>query len=485
MRVRALGVPARVQEVDGELQSTEQPEICSSFKEEKLPLKVKKWFERPKPLSKGMYHLRAEGEFGGYRLHLRIENDGRGILLVDASKVLHLNQTAAELAMHIIEATPVEDLISQMRKRYKVDAEALRKDYEKMKQTISDLARTDDVCPITYLDVERIEPFNTPVSAPYRMDLALTYKCENDCKHCYVARDKNMPSLSVEDWKRVLKRLWDVGIPHVCFTGGEATLFPGLLDLVDYAEELGMVTGLLTNGRSLGQLDFVKNLEQAGLDHIQITLESHDKKIHDTIVGCPGWRQTVNGIKNAISTQVSTITNTTITRLNEPAIERTIKFIRDLGVKTFAANGLIFTGKGEYSGLGFTEKELVPIVTRIRDTARKLGMRFIWYTPTQYKNFDPVALDLGPKACTAAKYNMCIEPDGSVIPCQSWYEPIGNILTDSWDNIWNSELATKIRNKEMIMDECKTCEDLPICGGGCPLYNSANEYLCTESKSAG
>ncbi|TET81583.1 radical SAM protein, partial [candidate division TA06 bacterium] len=318
-----------------------------------MPLKVKKWFERPKPLSKGMYHLRAEGEFGGYRLHLRIENDGRGILLVDASKVLHLNQTAAELAMHIIEATPVEDLISQMRKRYKVDAEALRKDYEKMKQTISDLARTDDVCPITYLDVERIEPFNTPVSAPYRMDLALTYKCENDCKHCYVARDKNMPSLSVEDWKRVLKRLWDVGIPHVCFTGGEATLFPGLLDLVDYAEELGMVTGLLTNGRSLGQLDFVKKLEQAGLDHIQITLESHDKKIHDTIVGCPGWRQTVNGIKNAISTQVYTITNTTITRLNEPAIERTIKFIRDLGVMTFAANGLIFTGKGEYSGLGF------------------------------------------------------------------------------------------------------------------------------------
>jgi radical SAM protein with 4Fe4S-binding SPASM domain len=446
---------------------------------------AKKLFERPKPLSKGMHHMRGQGEFGGYRLHLRIEDDGRGILIINASKVLHLNQTASEIAMHVIQGDSAEQVGSQMKKRYKIDSDTLRKDYEEMKQTILTLAKTDDICPITYLNVERIEPFETPVSAPYRMDIALTYECENDCRHCYVARDKNMASLSVEEWKGVLRKLWDIGIPHVCFTGGEPTLHPGLLDLVSYAEEVGIVTGLLTNGRKLSDASFVKKLEEAGLDHIQITLESHDKKIHDEMVGCPAWKQTVKGIENALASQIYTMTNTTITKLNEPHIERTIQFLKDLGVRTFAANGLIYSGKGKSSGLGFTEKELVSIVTRIRDTARRLGMKFIWYTPTQYSNLDPVALDLGPKTCTAAKYNMCIEPNGDVIPCQSWYEPLGNILRDQWKSIWNSTLALKIRNKELIMEECKSCEQLPVCGGGCPLYNKANEYVCVESKSSG
>ena len=482
----ALAAPAPVRGEGGNERSLQVLErFGRQIREEILPLGVKKWFERPKPLSKGIYHLRGAGEFGNYRLHLRIEDDGRGILVVNAAKILHLNQTAAELAKYTIESVPLEEVVSGMRKRYRVDAPTIERDYRKMKQTILDLARTDDVCPITYLDIDRIEPFETPVSAPYRMDIALTYKCQNDCKHCYVGRDKDMESLSMEDWKKVLKKLWETGVPHVCFTGGEPTLFPGLVELVAFAEELGLVTGLLTNGRELSDPELIRTLEEAGLDHIQITLESHDKKIHDEMVGCPGWKQTVRGIKSAVASQVYTITNTTITRLNEPRMESTIKFIKDLGIQTFAANGLIYTGRGRSSGLGFTEKELVPIVVRIRDAAAKLGMRFIWYTPTQYRNLDPIALDLGPKTCTAAKYNMCIEPNGDVIPCQSWYEALGNILKDSWDSIWNSELATKIRNKELVMDECRTCEDMPVCGGGCPLYNRGDEYICVESKSSG
>ncbi len=450
-----------------------------------MPLKVKKWFERPKPLPRGIYHLRGEGEFGRYRLHLRIEEDGRGILVVNASKIIHLNQTAAELARYVIEKVPVETTVATMTRRYKVDSATLSQDYEKVRKTIFDLARTDDVCPITYLDIERIDPFETPVSAPYRMDLALTYECQNDCRHCYVGRDKKMESLSGEQWRGVLRKLWNIGIPHVCFTGGEPALYPGLVELVEFAEELGLVTGLLTNGRKLSDNGFMKRLEEAGLDHVQITLESHDKKIHDEMVGCSGWKQTVKGIREAVATQVYTITNTTLTRLNEPKIETTVKFIRDLGIRTFAANGLIYTGRGRSSGIGFTEKELVPVVIRIRDAARKLGMRFIWYTPTQYRNLDPIALELGPKACTAAKYNMCIEPNGDVIPCQSWYESLGNILSDNWEAIWNSELARKIRGRELVGDQCRSCEDLPVCGGGCPLYNRGDEYICVESKSSG
>jgi len=41
-----------------------------------------------------------------------------------------------------------------------------------------------------------------------------------------------------------------------------------------------------------------------------------------------------------------------------------------------------------------------------------------------------MSLDLGVKGCTAALYNMCVEPDGGVIPCQSYYHQLGNLLTD-------------------------------------------------------
>ena len=55
-----------------------------------------------------------------------------------------------------------------------------------------------------------------------------------------------------------------------------------------------------------------------------------------------------------------------------------------------------------------------------------------------------MTLDLGVKGCTAALYNMCVEPDGNVLPCQSYYQPLGNLLNDEWDSIWNHPLAVPL-----------------------------------------
>jgi radical SAM protein with 4Fe4S-binding SPASM domain len=78
-------------------------------------------------------------------------------------------------------------------------------------------------------------------------------------------------------------------------------------------------------------------------------------------------------------------------------------------------------------------------------------------------------LELGVKGCTAALFNMCIEPDGGVIPCQSYYYQLGNLLTDSWESIWNHELSTSLRERHDIPDKCNGCALLTECGGGCPL----------------
>ena len=68
-------------------------------------------------------------------------------------------------------------------------------------------------------------PFSSRPSAPYRMDLAITYRCRNDdSSHCYDARPRQYPELDTHSWKQILDQLWEAGIPHVVFTGGEPTL---------------------------------------------------------------------------------------------------------------------------------------------------------------------------------------------------------------------------------------------------------------------
>nr|NIO72436.1 SPASM domain-containing protein [Anaerolineae bacterium] len=84
---------------------------------------------------------------------------------------------------------------------------------------------------------------------------------------------------------------------------------------------------------------------------------------------------------------------------------------------------------------------------------------------------------------TAAKYNMCVEPNGDVIPCQSYYQSLGNILTDPWESIWQHQLSQDLRDRTWLPAKCEGCEDVAICGGGCPLYVNEGEYLCVESQS--
>jgi len=52
----------------------------------------------------------------------------------------------------------------------------------------------------------------------------LTYRCNDNCAHCYNGRPRDYPEISTEQWKQIIDRLWAIGIPHIVFTGGEPTL---------------------------------------------------------------------------------------------------------------------------------------------------------------------------------------------------------------------------------------------------------------------
>lgn len=422
------------------------------------------------PVSPGLYPYTYQGEGEQARLHLRVDADGSGVLLVNASRVLNLNPTAIFMARLALEKTPVDQAEDALRRTYRVSAAQAHADYAQFAAQLNELIRPDGACPIHDLELEVMAPFSARPSPPYRMDLALTYRCNNDCAHCYNAGPRQRPEISTEQWRQIIDQLWAIGIPHVVFTGGEPTLRPDLPELVAYAQTKGQVTGLNTNGRRLSDARFLERLAAAGLDHVQITLESHDPEIHDRMVGAAGaWKQTIAGLKNALASRLYVMTNTTMLRHNSPTLSETLDFLAGLGVPTIGLNALIYSGRGIHVGTGLAEENLPPLLNIARQHTEARGQQLIWYTPTQYCHFDPVMMELGVKGCTAARYNMCVEPNGDVIPCQSYYQPLGNLLSDAWETIWNHDLAVSIRERRYIPDECVSCALLSECGGGCPL----------------
>ena len=424
----------------------------------------------------GLYHYRFESTGDRSRIHLRIDpstyRDGtRGILLVNANRIMHLNPTAALMAYLALEKYPTKQAVQVIQRQYNVSKAQASSDYAQYTDDLDLLIRPGDgSCPVCNLDIELTAPFSSKPAAPYRMDLALTYRCNNDCTHCYNARPRDYPELSTERWKQIIDKVWAIGIPHIVFTGGEPTLREDLPELIQYAEQLGQITGINTNGRRLSDNHYLMTLVNAGLDHVQITVESHNDVIHDAMVNRKGaWKQSINGLTNALDTPLFVMTNTTMLAHNSPSLDATLDFLAKVGVPTVGLNALIHSGRGLTVGTGLSEGELTPLLNIAHQKTDKYGQRLIWYTPTQYCNFDPMQLELGVKACTAALYNMCIEPDGGVIPCQSYYHQLGNLMDDTWDSIWNHDLSISLRERHYVPAKCTDCSLLKECGGGCPL----------------
>ena len=443
---------------------------------------INQWFSKiikpPPPASSPKSTLPLPGLYAYTRLdssekmtlHLRVDDDGRGTLVLNANRIFHLNPTASSMTYLILEDIPQTEALKKIQKAYNGNRKQIEQDYLNFRAMIQALIEPQAVCPICDLDINVNSPISAEPSAPYRMDLALTYSCNNHCLHCYNESGRHPQSLSLDQWKKVIDRLWELRIPHIVFTGGEPTLSPFLPQLITYAHAKGFICGLNTNGRRLSEQTYLNSLIAAGLDHVQITLESHDSLIHDNIVQNRGaWQETTAGLRLALQSPLYVMTNTTLLRQNTPSLQETLLFLAKLGVPTIGLNALIFAGRGKEIQNPLAETELESLLTIAKQITQDHQQRLIWYTPTRYCHFDPVEQNLGIKGCTAALYNMCIEPNGNVLPCQSYLQPVGNILTNQWEEIWQHDLCQWLRQRRFAPQECRDCPLLIECGAGCPL----------------
>lgn len=269
---------------------------------------------------------------GVVRLHMippRAEGkDEPFLLLLNGAKLIPLNLSWAILLANFMAALEhfftegdnapdrevaqadwerlAEEAVTATRSVYpRTKPEQLREDLALLMESLIAIAQGQE--PPVEVGTLSLGDYAPYMSAPHRMDLMVSamtqdgaWHCNQKCLHCYAAGQPMGESreLTTAQWKEALERLRHANIPQVTFTGGEPTLRADLVELVEAAQ--WFVTRLNTNGRLLTP-ELCRRLYEASLDSVQVTLYSADAAVHNTLVGAPGFDDTVQGIRNAVA----------------------------------------------------------------------------------------------------------------------------------------------------------------------------------------
>jgi len=373
---------------------------------------IRERFTKVAPLPSDTHPFQSGPDEPAYRLHLRLLKDGSGILIVNAATVLHLNATAAEFAYHMIKGTQPEEAAKQLSKRYRISRAEALKDYVDFRDRVQTMIHTPNLDPTTYLDFERVAPHSKDLTAPLRLDCALTYRLPAGTLAEYAPTKRVDRELTTEEWQIIMDKAWAVGIPHITFTGGEPTLREDLPALIAHAEKIGQVTGLLSDGLKLADKEYLHTLLQTGLDHLLFILDPDNPA---------SWK----ALEIIIPEDLYTTVHLTVTPQNVNRADSYLEKLTKLEVKSIS--------------LGASDASLHETLHALHNKASSLGMTLRWDLPVPYSAENPVAHEtIEDEVQTGAgKAWLYVEPDGDVLPTQGEADHIlGNILKDPWETIY-------------------------------------------------
>jgi len=375
---------------------------------------VRERFTRVRPLPAETLHYQSAADEPAYRLHLRLNKDGSGLMVVNAATVLHLNPTAAEYAYHMMKGTPPEQVAGEFARRYRIDRETAGRDFADFRDRIQELIHTPDLDPTTFLDFERIAPHSQALSAPLRLDCALTYRLPPGARADYAPTRRVERELDTQEWMRIMDIAWQAGIPHITFTGGEPTLRDDLPALIAHAEKNGQVCGLLSDGLRLADPAYRRTLLETGLDHLLFLLQPEERA---------SWK----ALEAIMPDDLYTTVHLTVTAKNVRKAEDVLDKLARLQVKSLSLTAA-------QAGLGDE-------MNNLRNRAASLGLALRWDLPVPYSADNPVAGEVVDDAVPdgAGRVWLYVEPDGDVLPAQGEADKLlGNLLRDPWEKIYPS-----------------------------------------------
>lgn len=325
--------------------------------------------------------------------------------------------------------------------------------------------------------------FKSPIVA----HLGITRACNMNCKYCSIRQpyDK-LKELSTADWKSIIKKLADLGVFQIGFTGGEPTLRKDLVELANYVSSLNCTFNLTSNCWNLSE-QLIVDLKKAGMRQCQVSLDCHLSKINDRLRTKGSAEKVKKAIKMLQRQQIIVGIDCVVSNNNIKYIE---KFVHWLSQEKVPYLTLIKIKQGDLPLDVF--KKLLPSYAEYSRIVDKLCNR---------KNVNPcITLDCGSVSnlqyalkndeldqvpiggCPMGHTLLSISPNGDTFPCVALSTAqfkLGNALTDDLREIWqNSPILKELRLvKSKVQGQCQECPRLDNCRAGCrgiaySLYNN-------------
>lgn len=308
-------------------------------------------------------------------------------------------------------------------------------------------------------------------SPPFALLAELTHRCPLACPYCSnpLELDRKSDELATGDWLRVFEEAAALGVLQAHLSGGEPATRHDLVDLVAGARGAGLYTNLITSGIGLDRAR-LGQLGDAGLDHVQLSLQDTDIAAADRVAGLTGSHARKRAFAAAVGeTGLPLTINAVLHRGNIGRMAAMVDEAIAMGA------GRIELAHTQYYGWAALNREaLMPDradamaardeVARLGATATAIAIDYV--PPDHFARF--------PKPCMNGwgRQSLNVTPKGLVLPCHAAQSIPGLIFWSvhehSLSDIWaNSPAFNAYRGTDWMREPCRSCDRRDIDFGGC------------------
>jgi pyrroloquinoline quinone biosynthesis protein E len=166
---------------------------------------------------------------------------------------------------------------------------------------------------------------------PQALIAEVTHRCPLHCVYCSnpIEMQNRERELSTESWIQVIRQAAGMGCYHVHFTGGEPLLRADIEEMIVAAREAGLYTNLITSGLGLAERR-LKMLVDAGLDHIQLSVQDSEEEHANEFAGMPAHRQKLRVAEWIHQHRIAFTLNLVVHRENLDRLPKLIAFAESL-----------------------------------------------------------------------------------------------------------------------------------------------------------
>jgi pyrroloquinoline quinone biosynthesis protein E len=298
---------------------------------------------------------------------------------------------------------------------------------------------------------------------PMSLLAELTYRCVLQCPYCSnplrYAESRYREELTTEDWQRVLSEARQLGVIQLALSGGEPTLRRDLLPIVETAVRLGLYSTLVTAGTLLPD-EKLAACKDAGLDHVQISLQGATSEVSDLIAGTESFAEKVAAMRRVVAHGFPLTVNVVLHRLNLHQVGDFIRIAEEVGADK------IELANTQYHGWALLNRKLL-MPTReqveeshevVRRERERIGakLQIVYVIPDYFEEF--------PKPCLDgwARRFLTVTPNGDVLPCQA----AGDIKSLAFENVrdrplewiwYESPSFNVFRGFDWMPEPCRSC----------------------------